>query len=73
MKMMPLGLEIIADSLLDSHDLHSVNLIWQNYYTNGKLPGATSKGSGGRDILKLVDTNTKGTLQSCILSPKVRG
>jgi hypothetical protein len=42
MKMMAVELEVTADYLLDNHDLPWVNLIWQNYYTNGKLPGATS-------------------------------
>jgi hypothetical protein len=42
MKMMAVELEVIADNLLYSHDMPWVNLIWQNNYTNGKLPGATS-------------------------------
>ena len=42
-----------ADNLFDSRDLPlpGVNLILQNYFTNGELPGVTTKGwvlsSGG--------------------------
>jgi hypothetical protein len=34
----------------------SVKVIWHNYYTNGRLPGITKKGSfWWIDILKLLD------------------
>ena len=40
----------------NKENLPWVNLIWDNYYKNGKLPSATKKGSfWWRDILKLLD------------------
>jgi hypothetical protein len=41
---------------LNKEDLPWVNLIWEKYYRNGRLPGATNIGSPWwRDILKQID------------------
>jgi hypothetical protein len=37
-------------------DIPWVNLVWENYYQNGKLPGQQNKGSfWWRDIIKLIN------------------
>lgn len=37
-------------------DMAWVNLVWENYYSNGELPGQNHRGSfWWRDILKLLD------------------
>jgi hypothetical protein len=41
---------------LNREDLPWVNLIWEKYYRNGRLPGAATVGSPWwRDILRLID------------------
>jgi hypothetical protein len=41
-----------------------VNLVWETYYSNGKLPGLHKKGSfWWKDLVKLLD-KFKGLLQS---------
>ena len=48
------------DKFFNRKDLPWVNLVWEKYYSNGRLPGGTKKDSfWWRDILKLL-TKFKG-------------